>query len=79
MSTVSSFSALLASFIPLRTAPTFENLKVIASGWVLSAGKRTVTAIIGRAGAVGTSGGAHRADGHGLLQFGGDLVRAVRP
>lgn len=54
MSTVSSFSALLASFIPLMTAPTFENLKVIASGWVLSAGKRTVTAIIGRAGAVGT-------------------------
>lgn len=54
MSTVSSFSALLASFIPLMTAPTFENLKLIASGWVLSTGKRTVTAIIGRAGAVGT-------------------------
>ena len=53
MSVVSSFSALLASFIPLMTRPTFENLKVLSSGWVLSAGKRTVTGMIQRAGAVG--------------------------
>ncbi len=36
------------------TSPTFENLHVIASGWVLSSSKRTVTGIIQRAGAVGT-------------------------
>jgi SRSO17 transposase len=36
------------------TSPTFENLHVIASGWILSCSKRTVTGIIQRAGAVGT-------------------------
>jgi SRSO17 transposase len=45
---------LLASFAPLMSVPTFENLRVIASGWVLSSSKRTVTGIIQRAGAVGT-------------------------
>ena len=54
MCVVSSFSILLSSFAPLMTSPTFENLAVIASGWVLSSSKRTVTGIIQRAGAVGT-------------------------
>ena len=34
------------------TTPTFDNLNVIASGWILSSSKRTVTGIIQRAGAV---------------------------
>jgi len=33
---VSSFLDLLASFIPIMTAPSFENLQVIASGWIMA-------------------------------------------
>lgn len=54
MSVASSFSALLAGFAPIMTGPTFANLHVIASGWILSGSKRTVTGIIQRAGAVDT-------------------------
>ncbi len=53
MLVVSSFLELLASLSSLMTAPSFENFKVIASGWVLSRGRRAVTRIIEQAGAVG--------------------------
>ena len=53
MLVVSSFLDLLASFIPIMTAPSFENLQVIASGWIMTRGKRTVTGMIQSAGAVG--------------------------
>ncbi len=53
MLVVSSFLDLLASFIPIMTAPSFENLQVIASSWIMTQGKRTVTGVIQSAGAVG--------------------------
>ncbi len=52
MPVVSSFAALLASFSPLMTTPTHQNLLLIAAGWLMSNGKRTVTEVIQRAGAV---------------------------
>lgn len=54
MSVVSSFVDLLASFIPVMTSPSFDNFVVIASGWILSFGRRTVTQTIQGAGAVDT-------------------------
>ena len=52
MSPVSSFVSLLATFAPLMTPSSFENFQVLASGWVLSTRRRTVTELIQRAGAV---------------------------
>jgi hypothetical protein len=52
MSPVSSFVSLLATFAPLMTPTTFENFRLLASGWVLSTRRRTVTELIQRAGAV---------------------------
>src|SRR5688572_18407078 len=52
MPVVSSFAGLLASFSPLMTTPTYQNFLVIAAGWLMSSGKRTVTGVIQRAGAV---------------------------
>lgn len=52
MPVVSSFAELLSSFAPLMTTPTYQNFLVIAAGWLMSNGKRTVTGIIQRAGAV---------------------------
>lgn len=52
MCVVSSFLDVLASLIPTMTAPSFANLQVIASGWILTRGKRTVTGVIQGAGAV---------------------------
>jgi len=46
MNLVSSFEALLAGFLPLLTAPSFENLKVIARGWVFCLERRTVTRVL---------------------------------
>ena len=53
MSAVSSFASLLATFVPLMTPATFENFHLLASGWVMSDRRRTVTELIQRAGAVG--------------------------
>jgi hypothetical protein len=52
MSPVSSFAFFLATFAPLMTPSSFENFQVLASGWVLSTRRRTVTELIQRAGAV---------------------------
>lgn len=52
MSPVSSFTTLLATFAPLMTPSSFENFQVLASGWVLSTRRRTVTELIQRAGAI---------------------------
>lgn len=52
MSPVSSFASLLATFAPLMTPSSFENFQVLASGWVLSTRRRTVTELIQRAGVV---------------------------
>ena len=52
MSPVSSFMSLLASFAPLMTPASFENFRLLASGWALSTRRRTVTELIQRVGAV---------------------------
>jgi len=52
VSPVSSFLSLLATFAPLMTPTSFDNFQVLASGWVLSTRRRTVTELIQRAGAV---------------------------
>jgi len=52
VSPVSSFVSFLATFAPLMTPSSFENFRVLASGWVLSTRRRTVTELIQRAGAV---------------------------
>ena len=43
MSVVSSFGELLASFFPLMTAPSSQNFVTVASGWILTPGRRTIT------------------------------------
>jgi SRSO17 transposase len=53
MDFVPSFAALLQELNVIMTAPTFQNFLVIAYGWVF-ARRRTVTAMIQAAGAVGT-------------------------
>jgi SRSO17 transposase len=53
MDFVPSFMALLQELKVIMTAPTFQNFLVIAYGWVF-ARRRTVTAMIQAAGAVGT-------------------------
>lgn len=53
MDFVPSFMALLQELNVVMTAPTFQNFLVIAYGWVF-ARRRTVTAMIQAAGAVGT-------------------------
>jgi SRSO17 transposase len=53
MDFVPSFMALLQELNVIMTAPTFQNFLVIAYGWVF-ARRRTVTAMIQAAGAVGT-------------------------
>lgn len=53
MSIVSSFAALLATFASLMTPLSLENFHALASGWVLSSRRRTVTELIQRSGAVG--------------------------
>jgi len=53
MSVVSSFVELLSSFAPMMTAPTYANCILVASGWIFASGRRTVTEVIQRAGAVG--------------------------
>lgn len=52
MPLVSSFVELLTSLVPVMTAPSFQNLSTIAAGWVFASGKRTVTEVIQKAGAV---------------------------
>jgi SRSO17 transposase len=52
MEFVPSFAALLQELNVIMTAPTFQNFLVIAYGWVF-ARRRTVTAMIQAAGAVG--------------------------
>ncbi len=52
MPIVSTFSELLFSFFSVMTAPTFENFLVIATGWILCIGRRTLTRAIQAAGAV---------------------------
>lgn len=52
MDFVPSFTALLQELNVIMTLPTFENFLVIAYGWVF-ARRRTVTAVIQAAGAVG--------------------------
>lgn len=53
MSVVSSFGELLASFFPLMTAPSSQNFVTVASGWILTPGRRTITQLIQGVGAVG--------------------------
>ena len=53
MSIVSSFASLLATFASLMSPLTLENFHALASGWVLSSRRRTVTELIQRSGAVG--------------------------
>ena len=53
MSVVSSFGELLASFFPLMTAPSSQNFVTVASGWILTPGRRTITQLIQCVGAVG--------------------------
>jgi len=53
MDFVPSFAALLQGLNVIMTLPTFENFLVIAQGWVF-ARRRTVTAMIQAAGAIGT-------------------------
>lgn len=53
MSVVSSFASLLATFASLMTASSFENFHALASGWVLSSRRRTITELIQRSGVVG--------------------------
>lgn len=53
MTAVSSFLALMASFMPLMTAPSFQNFVLLASGWIMTPGRRTVTQLLQGAGAVG--------------------------
>jgi len=52
MSLVSSFVALLQPLAVTMTCPSFENFKILVSGWVFAA-RRTVTQMIIAAGAVG--------------------------
>ena len=52
MNLVSSFQDLVQEFSPVMTAPTFQSLLVVLTGW-LFARRRTVTAMIQAAGAVG--------------------------
>ena len=54
MPVVSSFSDLLNSFNSLMTVPSFQSFIVIATGWILTPERRTVTGMIQSAGAVGT-------------------------
>ncbi len=54
MTVVSSFADLLSSFNSLMTMPSFQSFMVIATGWILTPERRTVTQIIQSAGAVGT-------------------------
>ena len=49
-----SFADLLSSFNSLMTMPSFQSFIVIATGWILTPERRTVTQIIQSAGAVGT-------------------------
>lgn len=53
MNVVSSFVALMASFIPLMTAPSFQNFVMLTSGWIMTPGRRSVTQLLQGAGAVG--------------------------
>jgi hypothetical protein len=57
---------LLSSFIPLMTAPTYANFVVIASGWVFASGRRTVTEVIQKAGAIGKK---HHSAFHGFFSY----------
>ena len=52
MLVVLSFLDLLTSFIRNLNALSFENLQVIASGWIMMRGKRIVSGVIQSAGAV---------------------------
>ena len=49
---VSSFVTYLTTLAPLMSSASFENFRLLASGWVLSTRRRTVTELIQRAGAV---------------------------
>ena len=53
MTVVSSFSDLLTSFNSLMTVPSFQTFIVMATGWILTPERRTVTGMIQSAGAVG--------------------------
>ncbi len=50
---VGSFASLLQLFASCFTEPTFRRFVVLATGWVLCVGKRTVTGVIRAAGVVG--------------------------
>ncbi len=52
MSVVSSFASFLATFASLMTSSSLENFQALASGWVLSTRRRTVTELIQRSGSV---------------------------
>ena len=54
MTVVSSFSDLLTTFNSLMTGPSFQSFIVIATGWIFTPDRRTVTGMIQSAGAVGT-------------------------
>jgi len=53
MNLVSTFQELLHELAPIMTTPTFKTFLILVAGW-LFARKRTVTAMIQQAGAVGT-------------------------
>jgi hypothetical protein len=48
-----SFLALLAPFAPCFTAPSYRTFQTLVAGWVHCLGRRTVTAVVVAAGAVG--------------------------
>jgi hypothetical protein len=41
-----SWKALLISFAPMFTAPSFGNFATLATGWVLCLGRRTISRVI---------------------------------
>lgn len=50
MSTASTFQGLLVNFSSMFTAPSFQNFVALVQGWVLSAGRRTISRVIQQGG-----------------------------
>ena len=42
----STFQAIVLSFAPVFTAPSFQNFATLASGWVLCSGRHTITRVL---------------------------------
>lgn len=47
---ISAFEAMLLSFIPCFTAPTYETFVAVATGWILCLGRPTIVRIVASAG-----------------------------